>query len=315
MSLKLTIAVSDIDTVIQSFNVIRIKRSVDGIGGPYTLLTANTPRAGFLVAPIAGNYDVAGKTLTLSIDFATPIEVTFTGTAPLDASAVVAQINAALGEVVASDQSPNTLRLESTNTGTFSAVEVVDGTSLADFGWDANTIDVGEDAHVTLIANQNLYDYTDKNGTAEYYYIAQFYSTANGLASTDSDPFKGDPGTVVGEDNLSLAKVDLVDGRGIALPDQAISFWSVNEVIEVDTFTLGIQRGPIVTIVTDASGHAETKLVRGLQVKVVFEGTSVIREFVVPDEDDFNVLDKLGQFPDRFDLKEPDFHLALRRTL
>jgi len=314
MSMKLTISVSDIDTVIQSFNVIRIKRSVDGIDGLYTLLTAGTPRSAFLTASGPGSYDVSGKTLEVSMDFQAPVLVTFTGAAPLSTSQVVSQINTALGDVVASDVS-NTLRLQSTITGTGSGIEVVSGTSLTDFGWSEGDNDTGEDAHILLQDGQSLYDYLDKNGSGDFYYKAQFYSTLTGVASVDSDPFKGDPGTVVGAENLSLAQVDLVDGSGIAIAEQAITFWSVYEVIEADAFVVGIQRSPIVTIVTDASGHAEVKLVRGLKIKVVFEGTSIIREFTVPDEDSFDLLDQLSSSPDPFDLREPDFHLALRRTL
>jgi hypothetical protein len=315
MSMKLTISVSDIDTVIQSFDTVRIRRSIDGIDGAYNLITANTPQAAVLVAPAVGNYDVAGKTLNLSIDFQTPVLVTFTGTAPLDADAVATQINGALSASVAIDDGNNALKLLSEVTGTASAVRVIDGTSIGDFGWTPDTLDGGEDAHIALIAGQSLYTYVDNAGSAEYYYTAQYYNMSNNLSSTESAPFKGDPGTVVGDTNLSLALIDLADGRGIALPDQPISFWSINELIEVDAFTLGIQRGPIATVVTDAAGHAEVMLVRGLEVKVVFEGTSIIREFTVPDEDNFNLVDKLGDSPDRFNLKEPDFHLTLRRTL
>lgn len=314
MSMKLTISVSDIDTVIQSFNVIRIKRSVDGIDGTYTLLTADAPRAAFLIASGAGPYDVAGKTLELSIDFQTPVLVTFTGTAPLVTSDVVDQINAALGDAVAIDDG-NVLKLESTITGTGSGADIVSGTSLTDFGWTAGDNDTGEDAHILLQDGQSLYDYLDRNGDGDFYYIAQYYNTINLLASTDSDPFKGFPGTIVGEEHLSLAKVDLVDGSGVAVANQDITFWSVYEVIEADTFVVGIQRRPIGTITTDATGHADIKLVRGLRIKVVFEGTSIIREFVVPDTDDFNLLDQLSDSPDPFDIREPDFHLALRRTL
>ena len=314
MSVQLTISVSNIDTVIESFNVIRVKRSVDGIVGPYTLITANIPAAAFLLSSETGPYDVAGKTLEISVDFQAPILVTFVGTAPLVTTDVANQINTALGDTVAVDEA-NALKLLSTNIGTASGIEVVSGTALGDFDWAVGDNDTGEDAHVTLQAGKNLYNYLDQNGDANFHYVAQYYNTSNGLASVDSEPFTGVPGTLVGEDNLSLAQVDLVDGAGIAVAGQAVTFWSVYEVIEVDTFQVGIQRKPIATITTDPTGHAEVKLVRGLRIKVVFEGTSIIREFVVPDVDNFDLLDQLSSSPDPFDIRTPDFHLALRRTL
>jgi hypothetical protein len=314
MSTQITVTVSNIATVIQSFNVIRIKRSVDGIDGPYTLLTDDVPTAASLLSTITGPYNVVGKTLEISVDFQVPILVVFTGTDPLSTTEVVNQINTALGDTVAVDDA-NALKLLSTITGTGSGIEVVSGTSLADFNWTAGDNDTGEDAHIPLQAGVGLYDYLDKNGDASFHYIAQYFNTINQLASTDSEPFTGVPGTVVGQDNLSLAKVALSDGTGVAVEGQAITFWSVYETIEADAFVVGIQRKPIATITTNSKGRAETKLVRGLRVKVVFEGTSIIREFVVPDQIEFDLLDELSDFPDPFDIKVPDFNLALRRTL
>jgi hypothetical protein len=311
---RLVISVSDISVILASFNVIRVKRSTTTEDGVYSLLTANAPIAATLTAPNAGNYTVAGLVLQLEYDSSAQIDVTFTGGAPLTAADVAAQINTAVGVVVAYDDA-GTLRLTSPTTGTISRVEIIGGSSLTEFGWTAGDRDIGEDAHVLLQADQSLYNYQDNDGSGDYYYKVQYFNTSNNLASADSDAFKGEPGTIVGAENLSLAKVDLVDGSGIAVSEQDITLWSVYEVVEVDAFVAGIQRKPIATITTDSAGHAEILLVRGLRVKVVFEGTSIIREFVVPDTDEFDLLDELSDSPDPFDVKEPDYNLALRRTL
>ena len=313
MSVKLTISVSDIDTTIASFDVIRIRRSVTVEAGPYSLLTSDAPRVATLSATGVGPYTVAGETLELSIDNQASIIVTFTGTARLTTSTVVSQINAQMGDVVSEDDS-NTLKLMSTVTGTGSAVDVIDGTSLAAFGFTAGDRDVGEDAHITLITDQNLYDYVDRNGDGDYFYTAQFYNTVNFLASEESDPFKGDPGTVVGASNLSLATVDLADGSGVAVAGQEISLYSVHEPLAVDGFQIALMRAPI-TITTDNAGHAEVKLVRGLKMKVVFEGTSLIREITVPDADDFDLISLVAAAPDPYGIVIPQFPYAIRRTL
>lgn len=311
---RLVINVHDIDIVIGSFNVIRIKRSTTAIDGVYSLLTANTPAAASLTAPTPGNYVVAGKQLQFTYDTEPQVDVTFIGTAPLTAAMVAAQINAAAGDTVAFDDS-GALRLTSPSTGTVSKLEIDGGDSLADFGWTVGDRDIGEDAHIALIAEQGLYDYADNDGDSTYWYRAQYYNTVNDLASLDGTPFQGTPGVVVPSSNLSKAVIQLADGRGIAVRGQKITFYSAQEFLEVNSFAIGLQRASIGTIETDSRGEAEILLVRGMRVKVVFEGTSIIREFVVPDEGEFNILTVVSTATDPFEIKELPFNLAIRRTL
>ena len=310
---RLVINVSDIAVVLGSFDVIRIKRSTTGVTGPFSLLTADVPAKASLTAPTAGNYTVVGKQLQFEYDAQPLVDVTFTGTAPLTAAMLATQINIAAAATVAFDDS-GTLRLTSPTTGTISRVEIIGGDSLTDFGWVIGDRDIGEDPHVTLIADQSLYDYADNDGDAAFWYRAQFFNTVNLLASKDGTPFQGTPGVVVPSSNLVKATVQLADGAGIAIRGQKITFYSAQELLEVDGFTLGLQRAPIATIETDSVGEAELVLVRGMRVKVVFEGTSVIREFIVPNAD-FSLLTEISTSPDPFDITDLPFNLAIRRTL
>jgi len=316
----LNISVSGIDQVLVNFNVIRIKRSTTGIGGTYSLLTAAAPAPATLTAPTAGNYDVVGKTLQFLIDqnpqvdliFADPPSPPVIGN-PLTAAQAATQVNDAVGQTVAFDDS-GTMRLTSTNTGLASKVEIVGGGAAAEFGWVAGDRDIGEEAHIALVSGQGLYTFTDADGDASYYYVAQFYNTTNYLTSADSAPFQGDAGTVVDASRLSLAKVDLIDGRGVALPDQSITFYGQDPFLDVEGYQLTLTRRPI-TVVTDNTGHAEVSLVKGSRWKVIFEGTSFIREFTVPDSSSFDLLSLLGSAPDPFKIVEVQFPPAIRRTL
>jgi len=311
---RVVINVRDIDVVLSSFDVIRVKRSTTGQAGPFDLLTADTAVAATLTAPTAGNYVVAGKQLQFEYDAQPQVSLTFVGTAPLTAAMLATQINAAAGATVAFDDS-GTLRLTSPNTGTSSRVEIIGGDSLTDFGWTAGTRDIGEDAHVILIADQVLYDYTDNDGDATFWYRAQYFNTVNLLASQDGAPFQGTPGTVVPAANLSKAVVKMADGTGTANANLVFTLYSVQEFLSVAGFNVGLNRAPIGTIVTDSIGEGELLLVRGLRLKVVIDGTSVIREIVVPDTDEFDLLALMGTAADPFDIQTPEFNLALRRTL
>lgn len=310
---NLNISVSGVDQVLLNFNVIRIKRSTTGVNGTYDLLTANTPAPAVLTAPNTGNYAVAGKTLKILVDQGSQVDILFTGLDPLTVPQVVDQINVALGATIASDVA-NQLVLTSTVDGTGSKIELGDGSANAVFGFSDGERDIGEEAHVPLQAGTVSYTFIDKDGEGGYFYKAQFYNTSTNLESNDSAPFEGDVGTLISASNLSTAKVDLVDARGIAVEGQEISFYPYHDPVEVEGYQVALTRAPI-SITTNNAGHAEVTLVRGLRVKVVFEGTSLIRDITIPDATEFNLLTEMSSAQDPFDVAEPNFPLAFRRTL
>ena len=312
-AVNLTISVAGVDQVLLSFNVIRIKRSKNGVDGDYNLITDDTPQPAELVAPTPGNYAVDAKYIHFFIDSNPKTTVLFTGTNPLTAAQCADQINNEFGDTIAFDDS-GILRITSTTNGTGSKVEIESGGAVPLFGWVDGDKDNGEDAHIAMIAGQPTYTFVDKDGDSEFYYKAQFYHTSNGLESNDSAPFQGATSTLVSAENLSRVKVDLVDGGGVAVEGQEITFYPQHEPLEVEGFQVALQRAPI-TIKTDNSGHAEVSLVRNLKVKVVFEGTSIIRDITIPDAAETNLLQELATVADPYDIATPRFPWAIRRTI
>lgn len=312
-AVRLNISVRDVASVLESFTHVRVKRSTDGSGGTYNLITDSIPTKAKLLAPLAGTYNLSGKTLSLIRDSHTQVDVLFTGLDPLTVAQAANQINAAVGVAIAS-VSGTRLQLESTITGTASKLKIVGGSAASVFGWLGGERAIGYDANITLVGTQSLYEYIDNDGEAGYYYRVQYYNESTGLASADSSPFQGAAATMVGADKLSLCKLDLVDARGIAVPEQEVTFYAVHEPLAVEGFEVALTRAPI-SIKTDNAGHAEVALVRGLKVKAVFEGTSVIREFVVPNAASFDLLSVLGTAPDPFTVRTFAFPPAMRRSL
>jgi len=313
MANTLTITVAAIDQVLASFDTIRVKKSTTGVDGTYYLITDTTPKPAQLTPPTPGPWNVVSKTLQLKLDSNPQVNIIFTGVDPLSAAQLVPQINTAMGETIATEVG-GALYLTSNLTGTASKMEIVDGEAAAVFGWSDGDRDVGEEAHIQLVAGQQIYSFTDDDGAAGDYYKVQYFNTSNGLESQDSLPFQGAASTVLDASRLSIAKVNLIDGAGIAIPNFDISFYVVHEPFSVDGFEVGLARAPK-TITTNNIGHAEIALVRGVKVKVVFEGTSVIREIVVPDQAEFNLLDVLSTSPDPFRVAEVDFPTAPRRSI
>lgn len=312
-AVRLSISVTDVNQTLLSFNVIRIKRSTTGISGTYSFLTANTATPAFLRATLHGTYDVAGKTLQMYVDREALSSITFPGLVPLTTSQVAAQINAVLGATIATDDS-NYLKLTSTHNGTISRIEIVGGSAAPSFGFADGTRAIGKDPNVALQADIANYTYLDNDGQAGYYYKAQFYNTSTSLESNDSAAFEGDVSTLVDADKLSLVKVDLVDARGISVPNQEISFYPEHELFSVQDFQVALNRSPI-TIKTNNAGHAEVSLVRGLKVKVVFEGTGVIRSITIPNTPETDLLGVMSTAPDPFSVDILPFPVAPRRTI
>jgi len=313
MSIKINISVNNPALVLESFNYIRVKRSTDGVDGTYDYITSLAPSAATLTAPTEELYDVVGKTLTLRRDSHDDVDILFTGTQPLTASQVGTQIDAAVTEAISSE-ADDALKLTSTITGTRSKLEIVGGSAATEFGWDAGDRDIGSDAHIVISGDQSLYVYVDDDGAEDYYYRVNYYNSNNGQSSQNSSPFLGSVATLISADNLSVAKVDLVDARGVAIAGQEITFYSVHEPLTSDGFQVALVRAPI-TIVTDNTGHAEVPLVRGLRVKVVFEGTSLIRNITIPDLSSFDILGTMGAAPDPYGVVEPNFPFAIRRSV
>lgn len=313
MAVTLSINVSNIDAAMASFNVIKILRSTAGIDGPYTDLTDVTPQPAKLEPTLPSPYNVSAKTLQIIIDSQPQVNIIFTGTDPLSAAQLVGQFNTALGAVIASEVLGELL-LTSTLMGTASKIKIVNGMAAAEFGWANNTKSIGYEAHVQLMAGQSLYNFTDNDGESGYYYKATFLNTSNGLTSAPSDPFQGDVGTLVSSGNLSVAKVDLIDGRGVALEGQEITLYGVDVSFAIEGFQIALTRKPI-TIITNTGGHAEVPLVKGTKWKAVFEGTSFVREFVVPDQPTFDLLALLATAPDPFKIVSVQFPAAPRRTI
>jgi len=313
-TVTLNIFVQDIGGVISSYDTMKMRRSVTDETGPWSEITAPSPQSATLTAPNSGNYDVVSKTLQLIIDNQAQQNIVFTGgLEPLTVPQVVNQINAVFPGV-ASDVA-NYLTLTSTDTGTGSKVEIVGGGAAAEFGWSDGDRDIGEEAYITLVAGQTSYTFVDKDGESGYYYEAAYYNTVNQLQSSWSLPFQGDVGTVIPATNLSKGSVDLVTAEGIAVVGQTITFYPYHDPsLRVEGYGVALDDAPI-EIVTDNTGHAEANLVRGLRARVVFEGTSLIREIVVPDEDSFDILTLMATSPDPYGVVDPEIPYAIRRTI
>ncbi|MHA2334287.1 MAG: hypothetical protein ACXAEU_19825 [Candidatus Hodarchaeales archaeon] len=171
-------------------------KSVTGIDGTYTEITADGAQSAEIVGTEVGPFSVNGKTIDFQVDGGATQSVTISAPNPSSTDAIVSFLNGELSDAVAANDSEY-LKLSSVDTGTDSSIEIIDGTSLTDLGFTIGDSDIGEDDRITLVADTENYVYDDLNGDEDYYYKVRYYNSISGAYSTFGDPIKGDIGSIV----------------------------------------------------------------------------------------------------------------------
>lgn len=133
---------------------------------------------------------------------------------------------------------------------------------------------------------------------------------------TQPFPAAFDPVEALDASLLSKMKVDVVDIRGRPLAHYHIM---VNNMNRPDTVVSGgttylVGEGSYI-LQTDMNGHAEAYFVRGTQLEVVLEYTSIRRIITVPDSAEFDLMTLVTGSSDPFEIAVPDIPTAPRRAL
>jgi len=311
----LTLFADDIADVMASFDTIRVQRSLAKTG-PWLELTAATAQPASIVGTAVSPFPVSGNALQLKINDADQVDITFSGVNPLTVAQVVSQINAQIAGLSSDDAGH--LKLQSSLLGTQSKIHVVGGSAAVLLGFTVDQRVIGKEPYVTLVSGQSNYSFYDRDGNGtgeqEFYYRVAYYKTTTGLTSTWSEPFLAEPGIVIDASKMSLGHVDLVTIEGVSKEGQDITFFPLFTILTVDDYQVGLVKEPI-TVTTNNAGHAEVSLVRGTKVKVVFVGTSLVREVTIPDAATFDLLALMGSAPDPFNPYYPDYFRSFRRSL
>lgn len=287
-AVTINIDVDDIDSALALYDEIEVWRSTTGANGTYTEITAASPAAATLVGTIASPWNISGQSLTITLDNADPVTVTFTGTNPLDTTAVLAAINAVVpglaSEVPSSTAGQNTglIQLVSLTTGTGSSL-LVSGTAAATLGLGTTKVN-GKADRISLASPTALYPFQDFDGDPTYWYKTRYLSSTSQAVSSYSDPQQGIPQLVIPTALLTLVTVNLIDGTGAPIVGRRVIFVpTTNAVVSSGNVNYGSLPGvDRIVMTTNDSGYAGVSLVTGQTFKVFFEGTSYQREFTVP---------------------------------
>jgi hypothetical protein len=304
MLISLDIHVDRLDDVLSIFDNIEVHRSIVGSSGPYYEITdENGPLPALIDGTEEGTFTLLGLTLQVSVDGATAVDITFTGTDPFDLATVIAQINAVAADL-ASEVPTDTdkLRLTSPTTGTGSSLLVTDNAAATALGLSTDK-DNGEAARVPMVDPTSDYNFKDLDGLESYFYKTRYSSTFTNTVSGFSEPRQGSVDTVIPLANLSKATMWLTTGDGKPVVARCIRIvpMDVKNIAAGDYWVVPGKDARTVTT-TNESGYAEIYLLREATYRVFFEGTDYGREFTVPDQTESDLLALIGTSPDPFDI-------------
>ena len=304
MLISLDIHVDRLDDVLSIFDQIEVWRSIVGSSGPYYEITDdNGPIAAIIDGTEEGTFTLNGLGLEVSIDGAASQTVTFLGTKPLDLATVISQINAVMPGLASEvPTSTDRLRITSSLTGTGAALLVTAGAAATELGLGTDKVN-GRAARVSIVDPTSDYNFKDLDGLESYFYKTRYSSTFTNTVSAFSDPRQGSVDTVIPLANLSKATMWIVTGEGKPVVARCIRFvpMDVKNIAAGDYWVIPGKDARTVAV-TNESGYAEIYLLRGSTYRVFFEGTSYGREFIVPDQTEFDLLALVGTSPDPFDI-------------
>lgn len=319
------------DDWLGSFDQIEVWRSQDTVQGPYEELTDESWKPARIPklakdepsSPVTGPLVIiSGETLEFRVneDDEDDIEVTISGANPVSFADIASQITAqGLNKVRSYVDEDGTLVVETLQPGSGAVLRVLetDGAAIVALPTtEPESLSYGRDARIPLIIGTSSYQFSDIRGSTEYFYKTRFRNRLSDGFSEFSQPFTVGQATGITSTNVICGELDLVGLDGSPLAFREVSVYSSyhGELVE-DKLVAG---GPQ-TRMTDANGHVEFLLVRGVAVTVAVSGTNIVRDILVPEDSSvavFGLLDpSVSPSDDVFVVQRPDIVYAERRSL
>lgn len=295
MVVQFSILVSNNDDLMSAGYVrIEVWQSLDS-GNSYQEITASAPEAAFVDSYQAQTtFRMGGRVLKFVVDGGTEASITFSSlTDYWTPQQVVNRIN----EVVPGIASLNTngVRLTSPTTGRASSVEIT-YSDAEDLGFFPG-VSFGKDRRPPLFPETYVYKFIDVSGTTTARYRWRFSADGSNPISPYSPYVTASAIPLVNTDKLAICSATFVglDGqpvktRLVVVSDQSPS--SIEGLFVTNTAPMVLE--------SDSAGFLQFTLVRGATVKVAIEGTTFIREFTVPNEAVFDLLEVMTAAPDPF---------------
>jgi hypothetical protein len=287
-------------------------RSRTGQDGLYEPATGPAAAAAVLEGSKSGPHQLNGKTLKFRVNGVTTVTVLFSGADPYTTAAAAADINGATALVVASPGADDQLVLTTVATGSGASIEILSSDAAPFLGFDVGQAVVGLDANLVLAGGTYQYFYTDQNSSSSFFYKAQFFHSTTLEISELSVPLTADQAQVIPLSQTAVGFTQQSDLTGRAMSGRRVTLSNV--------FLPNRVAGYVVTrhsqeIVTDSTGYAEVRLLKGAVIDVAIDGTNIVRRIQVPSNIDvFDLFDPALVVEDEFGIQEPNIDFAVRTT-
>jgi len=311
--LAVYIDIADIDTTLRFYDAIEVQKSSSGPPSYADARSVTTSRASgaVIIGTATGPYlGVNGAMLSLSVDGTLAVE-TFTDPDPNTITSVVRQLGD-LTLVAASNDGSGHLKLQTISVGSGARLTLLDGSVNLVLGLTSGTTAYGTDKHIDLLSGVSKYVYTDLNGSGYGYYRYRPVNLSTGEAGDYSSWFPGPGNAVIHDSDLIVGEAYVAGLVGDPMEGMRITVVNVYNPLVKDSFLVA---GSSVTASADSTGRVSFNLIRGSQVDVILEGTSIIRRITVPTiGTSFNLLDPSLQVDDAFGIQVPDLPAAVRHS-
>lgn len=248
--------------------------------------------------PANTTFRMGGKLLKLKIDGGAEVAVSFSTVVEFWTTAqVVNRINEVI-PALASIGPDAVVRLTSATVGRVSSIEIVYN-DATDLGWIAGVV-YGKSARILLVAGTFSYLFPDVAGIAsdryKWRYSANGSNPISPFSETVSD--QSAPSISVGNLSVGTAKFYGADGK----PKKTRILVATDSVPQGLVGVFVVRDQPII-VDSDDDGFLQLTVIRGATIRVAIEGTSYIREFVVPDATAFDLLTVMATATDPFTIQ------------
>jgi len=309
VTVQLSILVANNDSLIGlGFTRIEVWQSLND-GDTYEELTAPAAQAAFIESLSAQTtFRQGGKLLKFIINGGAEVSVSFSSLVDVwTAQQVVDRINEVAPGVAS--LSVDKVKLSSNSTGRASSVEVTYSDGV-DLGYPIVKV-FGKDPRITLVPTTLSYLYSDVSGTTLARYRWRFSANGADPISEYSAYVLGFEVPLINSGQLSVCSTTFIglDGQPVKTkvivvadqPPTALSTYAVTN------------HQPLIFESGD-DGFIQFTLVRGAKVRAAIEGSSFVREFVVPNAASFDLLTVMSTSTDPFTVQTVPPYL-IRRSI
>lgn len=312
------------------FDQVEVWRSKVGPQGPFDELTGSSWLAArvpqdaadepLYPAPVVPSVALDGLELNLQVDGYQDFVVAFSSVGPMsyaDAAAFIDSVGS--GKFTAYVTQDAAFVIEGVRPGAGATLEVTGGDAAPLLGLAIDSPDNygrGKDARIALVSGKEAYDFSDTLGSRDYYYKTRFRNSTTKAVSEFSAPFLAGRSLGITPANIVVGYLDMVRGDGTPSPNLLVQLHSSTQTALVEgRLVAGASQAKL----SDADGHVEFSMVRGVSYTVSIASTDVVRDVLAPVDPATLTFNMLGGgssiVNDAFKVQVPDIVYAERRSL